>query len=105
MKPYRIVDIGAAQQGMRLYGDLRDRGGQLLLPQGSVLTGATIASLRRRGVELLTVIDDSATAPQLAIARERALARIAYLFRHAGSGAANGFLRDVVEAYRMAELA
>jgi hypothetical protein len=105
MKRYRIVEIDAAQQGMRLYGDLRDRAGNLLLPKATVLTHLTINALRRRAVEVVTVVDDSVTDEQLAAAREHAMARIAHLFRHAGTGPAVALLRSVVEAYRMEELA
>jgi hypothetical protein len=105
MKRYRIVDIDAAQEGMRLYGDLRDRAGNLLLPKSTVLTCPTINALRRRGVEAVSVVDDTVTDQQLAAGRELAMARIEHLFRHAGAGPANALLRHVVEAYRMAELA
>lgn len=90
---------------MRLYGDLRDRAGNLLLPKSTVLTGSTINALRRRHVEVVAVVDDSVTEQQLAVAREHALARIAHRFRHAGTGPANALLRTVVEAYRMEALA
>jgi hypothetical protein len=105
MKRYRIVDIDAVQEGMRLYGDLCDRSGNLLLPKATVLTGPTIKALRRRGVEVVTVVDDTVTDQQLAAARTHALGRIMHLFRHAGTGPANVLLRAVVEAYRMGELA
>jgi hypothetical protein len=105
MKRYRIVEIDAAQEGMRLYGDLRDRAGNLLLPKSTVLSGATIEALRRRDVEVVSVVDDTVTDQQLAAEREQAMARIEHLFRHAGAGPANAVLRKVVEAYRMAELA
>lgn len=105
MKRYRIVEIDAAQEGMRLYGELRDRAGNLLLPKSTLLTGPTINSLRRRGVEVVSVVDDTVTNQQLAAEREQAMARITHLFRYAGTGSANALLRHVVEAYRMAELA
>jgi hypothetical protein len=105
MKRYRIVEIDAAQEGMRLYSELRDRAGNLLLPKSTLLTGPTINSLRRRGVEVVSVMDDTVTDQQLAAEREQAMARITHLFRYAGTGAANALLRNVVEAYRMAELA
>lgn len=104
MKRYRIVDIDAAQEGMRLYADLHDRAGNLLLPRSALLTGPTINALRRRGVEVVTVVDDTVTEQQLAAARALALDRIMHLFRHAGTGPAIILLRSVVEAYRMAEL-
>lgn len=90
---------------MRLYGDLRDRAGNLLLPKSTVLSRATINALRRRDVEVVSVVDDTVTDEQLAAEREHALARIEHLFRHAGTGPANALLRNVVEAYRIAELA
>lgn len=105
MKRYQIVEIDAAQEGMCLYGDLRDRAGNMLLPKATVLSSSTIKALSRRGVEVVTVVDDSVTDQQLAAEREQAMARITHLFRHAGTGPANAVLRDVVEAYRMAELA
>ena len=105
MKRYRIVDIDAAQEGMRLYGDLRDRAGNLLLPQSTVLTSATIDALRRRGAEVVTVVDDTVTEQQLAAARTHALDRIMHLFRNVETGSANALLRSVVEAYRIEALA
>lgn len=90
---------------MRLYGDLRDRAGSLLLPKSTVLSCATIKALRRRDVEVVSVVDDTVTDQQLAAEREQAMARITHLFRYAGTGSANALLRNVVEAYRMAELA
>lgn len=69
------------------------------------MTGPTINSLRRRGVEAVSIVDDTVTDQQLAAEREQAMARIAHLFRCAGTGSANAMLRNVVEAYRMAELA
>jgi hypothetical protein len=105
MKRYQIVAIDAAQDGMRLYDDLRDRAGNLLLPKATVLTAATIKALCRRGIEVVPVVDDTVTDQQLAAAREQAMARIAHLFRHAGAGPANALLRQVVDAYRMAEFA
>ncbi|MGF6272396.1 tryptophan synthase alpha subunit [Massilia sp. UYP11] len=105
MKRYQIVELDAAQDGMCLYDDLRDRAGNLLLPKATVLTASTIKALRRRDIEVVSIVDDTVTEEQLGAAREQAKARIAYLFRNAGTGSANALLRQVVEAYRMAELA
>jgi phosphatidylserine/phosphatidylglycerophosphate/cardiolipin synthase-like enzyme len=105
MKRYRIVAIDDAQEGMCLYGDLRDRAGSLLLPKSTLLSAATIKGLQRRGVEVVSIVDDTVTDQQLAAEREQAMARIAHLFRYAGTGSANALLRKAVEAYRMAELA
>jgi hypothetical protein len=105
MKRYRIVEIDAAQEGMRLHGDLRDRAGNLLLPRLTELSGPTINALGRRDVEVVAVLDDTVTDQQLAVAGEHALARLAHRFRHAGTGSANALLRNAVEAYRWKALA
>lgn len=86
---------------MRLYDDVRDRAGNLLLPKLTLLTASLIISLERRDIQALQVVDDSVTEPQLAVERERVAARIAHLCRHCGSGRANQVLRSVVEDYRM----
>jgi hypothetical protein len=75
MKRYQIVEIDVAQEGMCLYGDLRDRAGNMLLPKATVLTSATIKALGRRGVEAVTIVDDTVTDQQLAAEREHAMAR------------------------------
>lgn len=104
MKHFRIVPTEEAEEGMCLYEDLRDRAGNVLLPKLTALSGATIKSLLRRGVEAVSIIDDSITPEQLAAERVRVQERLAYLCRHAGNGAANLLLGKVVEEYRLAEL-
>jgi hypothetical protein len=104
MKPFRAVSTTEAQEGMRLYEDVRDRAGNVLLPRLTVLTGAMLGSLLRRDVDVVLVVDDTVTPAQRAAERERVQARLATLFRHAGTGRANVLLRMVVERYRMAEL-
>lgn len=103
MKAYRIISIDQGQEGMCLHADLHDRAGNLLLPAATVLAAATLTALRRRGVEVLAIVDDSVTPEQLAAGRAQAMARIGHLFRHAGAGPANALLRRVVESYRTGE--
>lgn len=88
---------------MRLYEDVRDRAGNVLLPSLSVLSGATIRSLQRRDIDAVLVIDDSITPEQVAAERIRIQGRLVHLWRHAGDGRANALLRTVVEQYRLAE--
>jgi hypothetical protein len=104
MKRFRVVPTAEAEEGMCLYDDVRDRAGNVLLPKLAALTGATINSLLRREFEALLIVDESITPEQLAAERQRVEERLAYLCRHAGNGRANLLLRDVVEAYRIAEL-
>jgi hypothetical protein len=104
MKRFRIVPIADAVEGMCLYQEIRDRAGNVLLPRLTALTGALIKSLSRREVAALSIVDDAITPEQLAAERVRVQGRLAHLSRHAGSGAANALLRNVVEEYRLAEL-
>jgi hypothetical protein len=104
MKRFRIVPIAEAAEGMCLHQEIRDRAGNVLLPRLTALTGALIGSLLRRGVAALAIVDDALTPEQLSAERVRVRQRLAWLSRHAGSGAANLVLRDVVEEYRLAEL-
>lgn len=102
MKSYRVVSVDEAGEGMVLHEDVRDRGGNVLLPRQTVLSGAHLRSLARRGIETLLVVDDTVAPEQLAAERARVLERLAHLCRRAGDGRANALLRDVVEQYRMA---
>lgn len=104
MKRFRVVATSDACDGVRLYQDVRDRSGNMLLPKSTVLTAAMMQSLRRRGIDAVQVVDDSVTAEGLAAERQRVQERLAYLCRHAGDGRANLLLRRAVEQYRMAEL-
>lgn len=104
MKRYRAVSVDEASAGMVLHDDVRDSGGNVLLPRQTALSDALLRSLGRRGIETLLVVDDAMTPEQLAAERARVLERLAYLFRRAGNGRANALLRDVVEQYRMGAL-
>jgi hypothetical protein len=104
MKRYRVVPVDEASAGMVLHDDVRDSGGNVLLPRQTALSDALLRSLGRRGIETLQIVDDAMTPEQLAAARARVLERLAHLFRRAGNGRANALLRDVVEQYRMAAL-
>jgi len=104
MKRYRVVPVDEAGEGMVLHEDVRDAGGNVLLPRQTVLSGALLRSLARRGIETLLVVDDTVAPEQLAAERARVQERLAHLCRRMGDGRANALLRDVVEQYRMAAL-
>ena len=65
---------------------LLDRQGQVLLPQGAILTAPIIALLPRHGIEALAVLlhadggDRDEAAPDYAMLQQR----LAHLFRHNG---------------------
>jgi hypothetical protein len=104
MKRYRVVPVDEASEGMVLYEDVRDSGGNVLLPRQTALSGTLLRSLARRGIDTVLVVDDTVAPEQLAAERARMQERIAYLCRRAGNGRANALLRTVVEQYRMAAL-
>ncbi|MDL2354893.1 MAG: hypothetical protein QFF03_06525 [Pseudomonadota bacterium] len=95
-----LVDV---RPGMVLSDVLLDQQGQVLLPQGAVLTAAIIALLPRHGVERLAVLRaDAGAVPAPDQAAQRA--RLAQLFRrHAEDDAAlaTGVLRQYVARYRL----
>src|SRR5438067_2343349 len=100
---YKLTELGRARPGMVLAADLLDRQGQMLLPQGAALTTASIASLARHGVDMLTIAPDEGATPE--IDAPAVLARLEYLFRKIDADApgdwATANLRRFVEDYRL----
>jgi hypothetical protein len=99
---YQHLALADVRPGMVLSDVLLDRQGQVLLPQGAILTAPLIALLPRHGVELLAVLReaaDSAPAPDAGALQ----ARVAHLFRHTGGDAdsAGAILHRYVEDYRL----
>ena len=97
------IDLDDAQAGMVLAGALLDAHGGTLLPKGAELTQSVLHSLHRRGVERLTVVDDSVSAEELAQDRERAEKRLAVLFRRTQGQAGSEALRLCILRYRTGE--
>ncbi len=97
-----IVAIDAAQEGMVLFQDLRDAGGAVLLPAGASLSVASLSSLRRRGIEQISIVATAAPEdPAIAEAeRARRLQRLAHLFRHSAAQGASATLLARLQAYR-----
>ncbi|QBE64506.1 hypothetical protein [Pseudoduganella lutea] len=85
------LPLAQARAGMVLAGELRDAQGQLLLPHGTTLTPAMLASLARQGVEALPV-------------RVPPRERIDYLFRKLDPASADAWagaeLRTSLHAWR-----
>jgi len=96
MKMRRLtLPLAEARPGMRLAADVRGSGGTVLFAGGTELAEAGLASLRRRGIESVTVeVADPRSEEE--IARELAAmeARVAHLFhRHL----ANPDLRELMQ--------
>ena len=97
------IPLEAAQEGMVLADTLHDAGGNVLLPRGATLGEATLNSLRRRGIETLTIVaPDAPPDPEREAARREALERqMRQLFRHAGDDATILTLRQTLLDYRL----
>ena len=90
---------------MALAQDVCDAGGGRLLAQGAELTDATIASLKRRGVDFVMVAMEEMLTPVQRAMREAELReQIERLFRKAGNDPMLLKLRATLLQYRLAGL-
>jgi hypothetical protein len=107
---YQHLALADVRPGMVLSDVLLDRQGQVLLPQGAVLTAPIIALLPRHGIEALAVLrqdaDSAEAAPDYAMLQQR----LAHLFRHNDidkhdavnhDDSATSMLRRYMEDYRL----
>jgi hypothetical protein len=99
---YQLIQLAQATPGMVLSDELLDRQGQMLLPQGAVLTEAMLASLGRHGVAAVPVVAANSAPPLDPVAVQ---ARLDHVFRRHERGNdddwATGILRQYVEDYRL----
>lgn len=98
---FHHLALADVRPGMVLSDVLLDRQGQVLLPQGAVLTAPIIALLPRHGIEALAVLragtaEEAAPAPDHAALQQR----LAHLFRKHDAGA-GATLRGYIEDYRL----
>jgi hypothetical protein len=100
------IALDQAAPGMTLAAALLDAHGGVLLPQDAALTAATLASLRRRGVERCVVWAEAEPVDPTLRAREREirLLRLRNLFRHSGASEGGAFLLRRIGDYREREL-
>lgn len=100
----REVPLQQAQEGAVLSRPLNDASGTVLLAQGAVLTVASLAALRRRGVEHCWIVDlaldDGADQAHAAATRQRQLERLSILFRATPPEAAGAGLLALLQRYR-----
>jgi hypothetical protein len=115
---YQHLALADVRPGMVLSDVLLDRQGQVLLPQGAVLTAPIIALLPRHGIEALAVLrsndggaDSAEAVPDYAALQQR----LDHLFRRNGSrnhndedhavdihdGSATAMLHHYMEDYRL----
>lgn len=101
---YQHLAVADVRPGMVLSDVLLDKQGQVLLPEGAILTAAIIALLPRHGVEVLAVLrgaGEAEPAPDPAALQ----ARLAHLFRkndiENNEDWATGILHRYMEDYRL----
>lgn len=98
------LPLAEVRPGMILSDQVLDPHGQLLLPQGAVLTATTIALLPRHGIGAVPVLRPGG-APQPAPDPVAVQTRLAHLFRKNDidnhDDWARGILRRYIEDYRL----
>lgn len=102
---YHQLALAEVRAGMVLSDQLLDLQGQVLLPQGTVLTEAMLALMPRHGIETLPVLAEQVSPEQAQAERAHHAARIARLFRktdaEAGDDWATDLLRRFVTDFRL----
>jgi hypothetical protein len=102
---YQHLALADVRPGMVLSDVLLDQQGQVLLPQGAVLTAAIIALLPRHGVDVLAVLRGDAGGAEPAPDHAALQARLAHLFRNKdvndNDDWATGILHRYMEDYRL----
>jgi hypothetical protein len=101
---YELLSLPDVRPGMVLSDVLLDRQGQVLLPDGAVLTAAIIALLPAHGIEMLAVLraDEASLPPAINVAAVQA--RLDHVFRRQAAATppadASLHLKHFVEVYR-----
>ncbi|HSY27195.1 MAG TPA: hypothetical protein VK832_06815 [Burkholderiaceae bacterium] len=97
------LDLDDAEPGMILSNTLFDAHGGVLLPSGVELTESVLTSLRRRGIDQITVVNDRISEADLAIERARLQKGLDNLFRNSIDRGASNSLKESVMQYRMGD--
>ena len=94
--------LGEALAGMVLAADLLDDSGGMLLPAGATLSESSLNSLRRRGVEMVSVVSEAKPVDSavLQALREQRRQRLQVLFRRSAAVGATPVLLAILDSYR-----
>lgn len=95
------IELDDARVGMTLAEPVLDGKGIAMLPVGTILNESIFTSLRRRGIDTVTVINDAISEADLRFERDLIKKRLAVLFRKAAPGGAVDALRATVVDYRI----
>ncbi len=101
MRRTHQISLDEAGPGMVLSDDLLDAQGSVLLPAGATLSDSSIASLRRREVDMLSIQGEEVPDADDAATLEQQRERLATLFRnHTEDDMATEILRQLVTRFR-----
>ena len=102
---HRHLPLDQVRAGMVLSDQLLDTQGKVLLPEGAVLTDATLALMPRHGIDALPIVMADVSDQDLEQLHEQHRQKIAQLFRKNdhddGADWATGLLRSFVSDYRL----
>jgi hypothetical protein len=98
------MDLDDVVAGMTLWDAVLDARGEILLPEATILTDAMLASLRRRGIDMVYVVNDDISEADLQAERERVQQRLASLFRKCQTNPACGVLLQRITEYKLGEI-
>ena len=82
---YLQLPLASAQTGMTLSDAVLDTKGNILLPKGTVLTEAMLASLLRHQIDTVVIAGGEVSPEQDSAERDVQIARLTYLFRQPGN--------------------
>ena len=82
---YTQLPLTKAIEGMTLSDDVLDTKGNVLLPGGTVLTAALLASLERHAIDMVAIAGPGLSPADSQADLERHIARLTHLFRVPGS--------------------
>lgn len=81
MTTHRLLPLEQVRPGMTLSDVLLDARGQVLLPQGAVLTENMLALMPRHGIEMLSIQAPPLLPEEQTALQESYRTRLAHLFR------------------------
>ena len=104
--PGQILPLASLNPGMTLAEAIRDRHGNIMLTEGTVLTEAHLAALAQRGIASAMVLPERIppSDEEIAAMRQSIEERLRHIFRKTLDHPGNRRLFDILLAYRLEKL-
>ena len=101
----KLVPVALAKPGMKLAAQVEDSAGRILLIAGAELTEKSLASLLKRNICCVVILEqDARSEEELACERSQATAHLDALFQSAAHGTNRELLRQLILEYRLEAL-